>query len=44
LYGTYFLIKLSFNKVLEVMETLKNFRFTAKQINPSVLAKIINET
>jgi hypothetical protein len=36
-------IKLSFNKGLEFLEFLKNFRFESKQINSCKFAEIINK-
>ena len=37
------MIILTLNHALEVMKTLKDFRFIAQQIDPRKLAKIINE-
>jgi len=39
-----FLIKHAFNKLLEIMEPLKDFRFMAQQIDPCEFAIVINET
>ena len=39
-----FMIKEPLIKVLEIMKTLKNFRFMSQEIDPRELAKIINET
>jgi hypothetical protein len=39
-----FLVKQPFNKILELLKFLENFRFISKQINSCELAKIINET
>jgi hypothetical protein len=38
------LVKQSFNKILELLKFLENFRFMLKQIDPSEFAKVINET
>jgi hypothetical protein len=43
LHSHYFLIKETFNMVLEIMKTLKNFRFVSKKINPCKLTEIINK-
>lgn len=43
LHGNNLSIKKTFNKVLEIMETLKHLRFMAQEINPSEFAIIINE-
>jgi hypothetical protein len=43
LHSHYFSIKETFNKVLEIMKTLKNFRFVSTKINPCKLTKIINK-
>jgi len=37
-------IKLSLNKLLEIMKALKNFRFMLQKVNPSKLTIIINKT
>jgi hypothetical protein len=39
-----FAIKLSFNKILKIMKTLKNFRLMTQKVDPSELAIIINKT
>jgi len=39
-----FMIKVPLIKVLEIMKTLKNFRFMSQEIDPRELAKIIDET
>ena len=43
LHSNDFVIKLSFNKLLEVKKHLINIRTFFKQINPRELAEIINE-
>lgn len=44
LHGNDFAIKKAFNKTLKIMKTLKDFRFVAKQINPSEFTEIIDKT
>jgi hypothetical protein len=44
LHSNNFPIEETFYQVLKVMKALKNFRFVSKQINPSKLTVIINET
>ena len=44
LKGKDFSIKLSFDKFLEVMKFLKNFRLMFYKIDPCELTEIINET
>ena len=39
-----FPIKQSFNKVLEFLKFLENFRLVLKQVDPSEFAKVINKT
>jgi hypothetical protein len=44
LHGHNFTVKHTFNKLLELMKILENFRLAPKQINPRKFTEIINET
>jgi hypothetical protein len=44
LNSTNFAIKLSFNKILKITKTLKNFRLMTQKVDPSELAIIVNKT
>jgi hypothetical protein len=39
-----FAAKLSFNKVLEILEASKNLKFLTNEVNPNKFTVIINET
>lgn len=43
LHSPDFFVKLSLHKTLEVLKTLKNFKFITQQVNPGKFGVIINE-